>query len=298
MRNVKILTDSCADLPVSLLEKYEIDYMKMTTLLDGRESPASLSWSHQDAHQLYETMREGKRITTAQVPAEEFRRVFTRYLQEGFDIVYIACSSRQSGSVQTGRMIAKKLLGEYPGASIFCMDSLNASMGEGLLAIEAAKMAAAGKPAGEITDAILSVRKNVHQYATVHTLDYLKRAGRVSASSAFLGNLMGVKPILISDRDGAQTAYKKVRGRQHSLQEIVSLLRENIIHPEDQTVYVAHADCSPEEVETVVRLIQSEIPCRDICVGYIGPIIGASVGPDCIAVWGFGRPVTFCAEES
>ncbi|MGM9650503.1 MAG: DegV family protein [Faecousia sp.] len=297
MRKVKVITDSCGDLSARQLEQYGIDYVKMSTVKDGVESPALLTWSDAQAHELYETIRGGKRITTAQVSVEEFHRVFTRYLDQGYDIVYIACSSKQSGSVNTGHVTARKLLESYPDAQISCIDSLNATIGEGMLAMEAAKMAADGKGAEEITAHILSIRKNVREYATVHTLEHLKKAGRVSASSAFFGNLMGVKPILVADANGAQAAFKKVKGRQNSLQEIVSLLKENIKDPENQTVYVAHADCPAEEVNQVVALIREQIPCKDISVGLIGPIVGASVGPDTIGVWGFGDKVTFAADE-
>ena len=166
-----------------------------------------------------------------------------------------------------------------------------------MLAIEAAKMAADGKTAEEIFSYIMSIRKNVQEFATVHTLEHLKKAGRVSASSAFFGNLMGVKPILVADANGAQAAYKKVKGRETSLREIVALLKENITDAENQTVYIAHADCRTEEVDALVELVRSEIPCKDISIGYIGPIVGASVGPDAIGVWGFGKQVTFAADQ-
>ncbi|HIS68304.1 MAG TPA: DegV family protein [Candidatus Gallacutalibacter stercoravium] len=297
MRKVKIITDSCADLSSAQLEKYDIDYVKMSTIKDGKESPALLTWSSAEAHDLYETIRGGKRITTAQVSVEEFNRVFGQYLEEGSDIVYIACSSKQSGSINTGHITAQKLLAHYPGAQISCIDSLNATIGEGMLAIEAAKMAASGNTVDEITSHIMAIRKNVQEFATVHTLEHLKKAGRVSASSAFFGNLMGVKPILVADANGAQAAYKKVKGRQASLQEIVALLKANIVDADKQTIYIAHADCSQEEVAYLAGLVKSEIPCKDISIGYIGPIVGASVGPDTIGVWAFGNPVTFAAGE-
>ena len=297
MNKVKIITDSCADLSGDQLEQYDIDYVKMSTMKDGRESPALLTWTDAEAHELYEDIRSGKRITTAQVSVEEFSKVFTQYLDDGDDLVYIACSSKQSGSVNTGHITAQKLLTDYPGSRVFCIDSLNATIGEGMLAIEAAKMAADGKNSEEISSYILSIRKNVQEFATVHTLEHLKKAGRVSASSAFFGNLMGVKPILVADANGAQAAYKKVKGRQNSLREIVSLLKETITDAENQTVYIAHADCPQEDVDALVELVKSEIPCKDISVGYIGPIVGASVGPDAIGVWGFGREVAFAADE-
>ena len=298
MRKVKIITDSCADLSGELLSKYNIDYAKMSTVYQGEESPAKLTWSAKEAHDLYDIMRKGNRITTAQVSVEEFQKVFEKYLRLDMDIVYIGCASKQSGSVNTGHVVAQKLMETYPESTIICIDSLNASIGEGMLAIEAAKMAKEEKSAKEIEAHILSVRKTVQEFATVHSLDALKRAGRVSASSAFFGNLMGVKPILVADKNGAQAAFKKVKGRQNSLTEIVNLLKENIIDPESQTVYIAHADCSQTEIDQLAELVKKEIGCKDISVGYIGPIVGASIGPDAIGVWAFGKEVTFASEAN
>lgn len=293
MRKVKIITDSCSDLTAEQLTRYDIDYAKMSTVYNGVESPALLTWSDDEVHKLYNIMREGNRITTAQVSVEEFQRIFEMYLKQDMDIVYIGCSSKSSGSVNTGFMIAKKLMEAYPERKIVCIDSLNASMGEGMLAIEAAKMANEGATAKEIEAHILSVRKKVNQYVTVHSLDALKRAGRVKGSAAFFGNLMGVKPIIIADANGDQAAYKKVKGRQKSFEEIVAMLKESIVEPEKQVIYFTHADCSKDEVDTLVSLIKREIPCRDVEVGYIGPIIGASIGPDAVAIWGFGQEITY-----
>ena len=293
MRKVKIITDSCADLNAEQLQKYDIAFAKMSTSCDGVESVASLTWTEKDAHEHYNKMRDGKRIVTAQVSSPEFKRIFEEYLKQDMDIVYIGCSSKQSGSVNTGYVTAKKLMVEYEGSTIICIDSLNASMGEGMLVIEAAKMANGGATATEIEEHILRVRKKVNQYVTVHSLDALKRAGRVKGSAAFFGNLMGVKPIIISDANGDQAAYKKVKGRQKSFEEIVALLKSTMIEPENQVVYLTHADCAKEEIDGLVELIKKEIPCQDVEVGYIGPIIGASIGPDAVGIWGFGQEVTY-----
>ena len=293
MKKVKIITDSCADLNVDQLSRYDIDYGKMSTVYQGKETPADLTWSTNEAHELYEIMRAGNRVTTAQVSVEEFIRVFETYLKQDMDIVYIGCSSKQSGSVNTGYVTAQKLMEQYEGSTIICIDSLNASMGEGMLAIEAAKMANEGASAKEIEAHILSIRKKVNQYVTVHSLDALKRAGRVKGSAAFFGNLMGVKPVIIADANGDQAAYKKVKGRQKSFEEIVAMLKASIIEPEKQVIYFTHADCPQDEVDTLTALIKKEIPCKDVEVGIIGPIIGASIGPDAVGIWGFGQEVTY-----
>lgn len=298
MKKVKIITDSCSDLTPELMQNYGIDYAPMNTVLDGKTSPALLSWTKSDVHEFYGIMRGGRRITTTQVPTEEFEKIFTKYVSEGYDIIYIACSSKQSGSVNTAHVIAEKITGEKGDAKIICIDSLNASIGEGMLAIEAAKLASAGLSADEIAEKVKVLRKRVNEYCTVHSLDALRRAGRVKGSAAFFGNLMGVKPIIIADKNGEQAAYKKVKGRQNSLTEIVSLLKNTIENSEEQTIYLAHTDCSEDEVKKLVSLIKEEIPCKEIYTCYIGPIIGASIGPDAFAIFGFGKEVTFAVGEN
>lgn len=293
MAKVKIITDSCSDLSGELLQKYDIDYVKMRFVCDGVESEASLLWENLSAKDFYDLMREGKRITTTQVPMQEFESVFGKYLAEGYDIVYIACCSKQSSSVNTGTVVARRLITEYEGRTVHCIDSLNASMGEGLLAIRAAELCDAGLSADEIAERIKACRKSVNEYVAVHSLDALRRAGRVKASAAFFGNLLGVKPIIISDKNGVQTPIKKVKGRRTSLDEIVSLTKASIKEPEKQTVYISHADCSEAELAYVKEAVLREIPCKDVYMNEIGPIIGASIGPDAIAIFSFGEEVTF-----
>ncbi len=291
MRKVQVITDSCADLSSELLEKYGIDYAKMMTVCEGKESPAELTWTRQEAHELYEIMRGGTRVTTTQVPPEEFVRIFEKYINAGKDIVYVGCSLKQSGSVNTGATVAKKLLSENPEAKIICINSLNASIGEGMLAIEAAKLANEGLGAEEIAEKVSAIRNNVNEYVTVHSLKALHRAGRVKGPAAFFGNLLGVKPIIISDAEGEQTAFKKVKGRRTSFEEIVNLLKDSIVNPKEQTVYIVHADCSDEEINELTELVKANIPCRDIHAWLIGPIVGASIGPDAVGVFGFGKTV-------
>ena len=297
MRKVQIITDSCSDLTPELMERYHIDYAKMNTVYEGKTAQADLAWTAEDVHKFYDIMRGGGRITTTQVPMEEFDRVFRKHLDAGSDIVYIGCSVKQSGSVNTASVLARKLKEEYPDAAIYCIDSLRACMGEGILAIDAAEYAQTGAAADDVAEYVKGRRNQLRQFCAVHTLDYLKRAGRVKASAAFFGNLLGVKPIIVADADGEQAAFKKVKGRAASLTEIVALLKENITGEETQTVYVAHADCDPAEVEKVKELIRKEIPCKDIYVGTIGPIIGASIGPDAVAVFGFGKEQTYRIGE-
>ena len=174
---------------------------------------------------------------------------------------------------------------------------MNSSCSEGMLCIEAVKLAQQGLTIEEVYEAVKGMRKKVNEFCTVHSLDTFRRSGRVSATTAFFGNLMGVKPIVVSDAVGNQAAFKKVKGRKNSLDEIVRLLKDCLIDSKDQTIYVTHADCDPKEVEYVVNKIKEEIVCKDIHIGYLGPTIGGSIGPDSISIYGFGKEVTFKAEE-
>ena len=294
MRPVKIITDSCSDMSADLREKYDIDYAKMFTEYEGKETPASLDWEYYTPQELYKIMRDGNRVLTTQVPVQEFQRIFTKYVEEGYDIVYLGCSSKQSGSVNTGHVVAKELMEKYKdeNVSIYSVDSLNACLGEGLVAIRAAMYRDMGYDAKKVYESTINDLKKVNQYITVHSLDALKRAGRVKASAAFFGNLLGVKPILIADKAGYQVPVKKVKGRLASFNEVVNMMKESIVNPEEQTIYIVHADCE-DEAKELEKLVKENIPCKDTHISYIGPIIGASIGPDAIGLFAYGKEVTF-----
>lgn len=287
---VKIFTDSCSDLTKELREKYDIEYVKMNTVIKGREQPASLDWEYYSPREFYDYMRNGERITTTQVKAREFENEFSKWLEKSCDIVYVGCSSVLSGSVDMGKVAAEELMKKYPERKIYCINSLNACMGEGLLAIKAAEYRDMGLSAKAIKNNIEEIRNNVNQFCTVHSLDTLKRSGRVKPTSAFFGNLLGVKPIIISNKDGNNEPIKKVKGRFKSMQEIVDLMAENIVEPESQTIYICHAD-SEEDAAELERMVKEKLPDATTYTCYIGPIIGASIGPDALALLTFGQNV-------
>lgn len=291
MRPIKIVTDSCSDLTKELRDKYSIEYVKMNTVHNEKETPASLDWEYYSPKELYDTMRKGERVTTTQVPALEYTAMFSKLIDSGFDVIYIACSGALSGSVNTGIMIAKEICENNPEAKIVCIDPKMSCMGQGLIVIKAAELVEEGKTLDEVVAYIEENKLRMNQFCTVNTLDYLKRAGRVKASSAFFGNLFGVKPIIISDINGQNTAIKKVKGRLASMDEIVNLLNDAMQGEEDRRVFVGHADCPQEEVDYLVSKVKEVIGTEEITVNYIGPIIGASVGPGTVVVYGWGKEV-------
>lgn len=297
MRPVKIITDSSSDLSPELLAKYDIDYAKMNVYFKEEVHAADLNWSTKEIKNFYDHLRKGDRINTTQVPVDELNNTFTKYLDANYDVVYIGCSSKQSGSVSTATVISRQLSAKYPQAQIFCIDSYNTSIGEGMLAIEAAKLAKEGLSAEDIRDHIIAIRKRVNQFVAVQSLDVLKKSNKIKGSAAFLGNLIGIKPILISDLNGNQVPVKKSKGRESSICDIVQMLKDSIIEGENQTIYLVHADCPDEEIIKAQELIKNNIPCREILTLYMGPVTGASIGASAIGVFGFGKEVKYAVSE-
>lgn len=286
---IRIVTDTNSDLCAALREKYDIDYVKMCVAFDGKVVPADIDWADFSSTEFYNWLREGKRITTTQVPADAFRGYFESCLQAGDTVIYIGCALPLSSSVNTAAVVARDLAATYPDGKVYCVDAKNCCMGEGMLVILAAELRAAGKSAEEIVAAIEERRAYVNQFVTVGSLDMLRRAGRVKGSTAFFGNLLGVKPIIISDANGQNAPVCKVKGRRASLDKLVEMMRETVIDPASQTLYIQHADC----VEDVEYLREALMPLgfTDVHITTIGAVVGACIGPGAIGIWAYGKKV-------
>lgn len=294
-REFVIVIDSCGDLTKEQRSQLGIEYVKMGLVKKLKEGdvevPADLNWDLYSNKELNDWMRDGMLIKTTQVSNQEYTEVFSRILESGKDILYIACSSALSGSYNFSLVVKEELLEKYPDAKIICVDSLCSSMGQGKMALDAATLKVQGKTIEEVASYVEESKLCYNQFATVETLDYLKKAGRIKASKAFFGNLFGVKPIIISDVKGNNYAFKKIKGRKNSLVELVNLLKESIVEKDNQTVYVCHADCI-EDANFVKDLIEKEISPREVVVTYLGPIISVSTGPGTIGVYAKCTAVT------
>lgn len=293
MRNYVIVTDSCSDLPEELRAKYNIDYLPMHMSYGDKEMVADLDWKELSCKDFYAAMRNGTRFLTSQVNEESYRESFENYIKNGYDILSISCSSALSGSVKGSYAVRDELLAKYPDAKICCVDSLNSCFGLGMLCITAAKMRNEGKNIDEVYNWLERNKLTANQFCTVESLSYLKRAGRVSAGSAVFGELLGIKPIIISDSVGQNKAVEKVKGRKASIKRLVAKFVETYRSCPHQIVCVAHADCH-EDGESLRQMILEALPDKNVEVlfGNIGPIVGASAGPGTIAVYFFGKEVT------
>lgn len=236
-------------------------------------------------------MRDGKRVFTIQVKEAEFLQRFNQYIAKGMDVLYIGCSSGLSGSVKTGKKIADDLMKEHPEAKLVVVDPLASGMGQGLIGIYAAQLRSQGKTIEETVEILNRDKLKYNQWGTVNDLNYLKRAGRVKATSAFFGNLFGVKPIIISDIHGANFAYKKVKGRHNSLVEIAESVKNTIVDPENHYIAITDAECE-DAAKEVRSLIEERVKCKGILMSKLGPILGASCGPETLIVFNYGKEVT------
>lgn len=291
MNDYIIMADSTSDLDKSLRDQYEIDYVRMNYVIDGNEYPASLDWERHGSSEFYNLMRNGIRVLTTQVPREEFENKFTAHLEQGRDILYIACSSALSGSVNLAIVIADELKKKYPERNIICINSLCSSLGQGYMLIRAAQLKAEGKSLEETANYIESIKLKVNQFGTVENLNYLKRAGRVAASSAFFGNMLGIKPIIISDKEGQNFAIEKVKGAANAKARIAQHMSEIVDENDKDYLLISHADCL-EDAEKLRDVILKEVPFKNVIIGTIGPIVGSCVGPGTIIAFCYGKEVT------
>ena len=295
MRDFVIIADSTCDLPRQMREEYGIEYVKMNYVIDGVEYGASLDWEVHTERAYYDLMRDGVRVFTTQIHRDVYHKAFVDAVEAGKDVIYIACSSALSASVNVARLVAQELMKEHPEAHISCIDSLISSLGQGFLAIEASRKRKEGFSAADTAAYIESIKLCVNQCGTVASLEYLRRSGRVKASKAFFGNLFGVKPIIISDRKGQNYAYKKAKGIVNARVAIAEHIADaaNGIY---DTLYLSHADCI-EDVELLKEEILKIAPFKNVVISTIGPIVGASVGPGTVIAFCFGKEVLIEGNE-
>ena len=290
-----ILGDSTCDLEKAVREQYGIDYMPMHYIIDDIEYEASLEWEAHSAKEFYDLLRSGKRVFTTQVPKDTYEKTFRSLLENGKDVLYIGCSSALSGSVNTARTVAQELQTQFPNNRVYCVDALICSLGQGHLLMEASKRRAAGMSIADTAAYIESIRLKMNQFATVESLEYLRRAGRVKASKAFFGNLFGIKPLIISDVKGQNYAFKKVKGTTAAISAIAQLIVDTA-EGNYENLYIVHADNlagAQRLQEEVLKLA----PFQNVMISTIAPTVGASVGPGTIGGYIYGKEVTIEGNE-
>ena len=226
MRKFVIVTDSCSDLSKDLRDKYNVEYIQMHVIIDEKEYMADIDFNEIPYHDFYELMRNGTRITTAQVTALEFEAKFEEYVKNDLDVLYISCSGTLSASIKASIVAKNAVLQRHPEAQIICVDSLNSCFGLGIMCMIASEKRDEGMTIEEVANWLEENKLTVNQECTVEKLTYLKQAGRVSAAKAFFGGLLNKKPIIISDALGRNHALETVKGRRASMERIADRMKE------------------------------------------------------------------------
>lgn len=284
MNNFVVLTDTGSDLEKELREKFDIEYVPMRFSYEGKDYEANLDWPVFSAHEFYQRMREGGRFLTAQVLASSYQEAFEKFLSEGKDVLYISCSSALSAGIHTARRIAEETLKAYPDRKIICVDGLRSCHALGLIAIHASELRSEGKTIDETAAWVEENKLTMHMIGSVDKLTYLKQAGRVSAASAFFGGLLNIKPIIIADAQGRNFACEKIKGRKNAMARMVELAKESYEQVPYERAFISHADCPEEAEELKTMLITALGKEIDVHIGYIGPCVGASTGPDTLSI--------------
>ena len=285
----KLVTDNMADLPREYLREHNVDFMALSYILDGEEYGKERELDYKD---FYGMMRNGKMPTTSQVNPEEAKVFFEECIKENKEILYIAFSSGLSGTYNSGKIGAEEVMEEHPDVKIVVIDSLAASLGEGLLVHKAVKLRDQGKSLEETAEWLETHKLNLVHAFTVDDLFHLHRGGRVSRTAAILGTLVSIKPKLHVDNEGHLILIGKVRGRRKSLDSLVDYMEEKMgswmQENKEDYVFISHGDAL-EDAEYVKKRIQECFGMEHFLINNVGPVIGAHSGPGTIALFFMGE---------
>lgn len=278
--NVKILTDSASDLSESYYNEYNVEMVPLTVHLDEKEFEDGKTIAPKT---IYDAMRDGKTPTTSQVSPQWFKTIFTTHAKANQPLIYLAFSSGLSGTFQAAKLSENEVKEDYPEAQIHVIDTKCASLGYGLIVIQAAKMAQNGASADEIMDTIQFQTAHMEHIFTVDDLEYLYRGGRVSKTAAFVGTLLKIKPILHVE-DGKLIPLEKLRGSKKIFQRMLSIMEERGTDLKNQTIGISHGD-DIERAEQLATMIKEKFGVEHIVIEMVGSVIGAHSGPGTIALF-------------
>ena len=288
MRNYIIMTDSCCDMTAAMAKELELEVLPLSlnmsqdiyrNWLDGREI---------GFEEFYARIRAGETATTSAVSVGEFEDAMRPILAQGKDILCINFSSALSTTYQSAAIAAGDLRLEFPEAKIFVVDSLCASLGQGLLLYLCAQQKREGRSIGEVRAYAEATKGNICHWFTVDDLNHLYRGGRISAATALFGTMLSIKPVMHVDDGGRLIPVSKARGRKASLTALVDRMAATAIDPENQTVFISHGDCLTD-AEFVAEEVRRRLGVKTVRINYVGPVIGNHSGPGTMALFFLGK---------
>lgn len=280
--NIQIITDSGCDLPITYVNDNHIEVIPLEICIGGEciKDDLGQTLSHEE---FYAKLKSGENITTSQANAHRFEETFTKYAKEGKTIIYIGLSSGVSGTYNSAVIGRSAVLEHMPEAQIYLMDTKSGSIGEGLLVHCANELSKQGKSADEIITELEVARNSLVQLITVDDLDFLKRGGRISATSATLGGLLNIKPLLSVDEEGKICVLGKVKGRKKVYKYFIEEVTKKCTNPKEKVLFISHADCEKDALALKEMLIEVVNP-KDVIIGNIGCALGVHSGPGALTL--------------
>lgn len=300
----EIFVDSAANLPAELVKRYGIHVISFINYVNGArlinfDSNLTQEEERQQGKKYYDAVRNGAVVKTSLINSADFTEHFKPVLEEGKDILYFSLSKNISGTFNGAKLAAEDLKESYPKRQIYLVDSLNASLAQGILAIYAYEMREKGYGIEETAEVLEEAAHSMNGVFTVGDLKYLAQTGRIHGAVATVGNLLSIKPILRGNKDGFIVQYKQCRGRRKSLDALIDLVCRNIVEPERQIIGIAHADAYEESLY-IMGKIQEKVKVRDFINTSYDYCTGSHVGPDTIAVFfmGWDRELEGCPKSA
>ena len=282
-----IVTDTSANLPSNFLKQQGVALVPYTYRCRGSEHSCP-DEARFDGRRFYEAMRSGMEVRTSLISPQRYAGCFREILAAGQDLLFVGMSSGISSSQHCAAMAAEGLAAEFPMRRLRLVDSLGASLGEGLLVMRAAEMRAHGAGLDETADALEQLRRRMYQLFTVDDLIHLRRGGRLSNAAAILGTVLQIKPLLKGDPKGKIVASGKVRGRRQVIEAMAARYAELVEGAGSQTVGIAHADCAADAHRLASLLRAASCPPKEILTVMYEPVTGSHVGPGALALFFFG----------
>ncbi len=288
MSEYVIVTDSSADLSYELAEELDVRVLPLRFTIKGTTLKDYPDHRDMSSREFYEMIRAGEMSSTAAVNMNEFIEEIEPLLKEGKDVLVLAFSSGLSATCQAACLAAEELSPKYPERKLFVVDTLCASLGQGLLVWYAANKRKAGESIEEVRDWCEENKLHLCHWFTVDDLMHLKRGGRVSAATAVVGTMLQIKPVLHVDNEGHLINMGKARGRKASLDALVDKVGETGVDVEKQTIFISHADCEAD-ARYVGDAIKARYHAKDVVYNFIGPVIGSHTGCGCVALFFMGE---------
>ena len=288
MNDYVLLTDSSADLTDALVKELGVEVLPLSFTMRNKTYRNWPDNREIDPKDFYRQLREGEMATTSAVNVSDFTETIEPHLKEGRDVLVVAFSSGLSATCHSAQIAAQELSEQYPERKVYVVDSLCASLGQGLLVWYAARMKNEGRGIGEVRDWLEENKLHLCHWFTVDDLHFLKRGGRISSATAVLGTMLSIKPVMHVDDEGHLTKVGTARGRNASLKALVDHMAETAIDPAGQTGFISHGDCEGD-ANRVAEDVKRRFGVQTVVLNNVGPVIGAHSGPGTVALFFLGR---------